>query len=105
MIARVAYFDGLTQEQIETQDENWLRRFGPAITSQPGLVALFHLAQPDGGRLSFSIWESKQAMEAGGRRANAEPLLPGQRGEDIPGPSRVEVLEVQHHFIGAPAVA
>ena len=104
MIARVGYFEGLTEVQKRAQEDNGTRRFKAAITSQPGIAALFYLERPNGDRVSISIWESKEAMEEGGAKANATPLLPGQRGEDIPSPNRVEILEVRDHFV-APAAA
>ncbi len=104
MIARVGYFDGLTEEQKRVQEDNANRRFKAAITSQPGIVAIFVLERPNGDRVSFSIWESKRAMEEAGLKANATPLLPGQRGEDIPNANRVEFWEVLDHFV-APEVA
>ena len=104
MIARVGYFEGLTEEQKRVQEDNADRRFKAAITSQPGIVALFWLERPNGDRVSMSIWESQRAMEEGGVKANATPLLPGQRGEDIPSPNRVEIWEVRDHFV-APAAA
>lgn len=104
MIARVGYFEGLTQEEKRAQEDNANRRFKAAITSQPGIVALFWLERPNGDRVSISIWESERAMEEGGAKANATPLLPDQRGEDIPSPNRVEILEVRDHFV-APAAA
>jgi len=104
MIARVNYFDGLTQEQKRVQEDNTTRRFKAAITSQPGLVALFYLERPTGDRVGISVWESQQAMEEGGARANATPLLPGQRGEDIPSPTRTEVWAVRDHFLSGESV-
>jgi len=104
VIARISYFEGLTEEQKRAQEDNSNRRFKAAITSQPGIVALFWMERPNGDRVAISIWESQRAMEDGGAKANATPLLPGQRGEVIPSPSRVEILEVHDHFV-APAAA
>ena len=104
MIARIHYFDGLTEEQKRFQEDNTRRRFKAALTSQPGLVALFYLEKPNGDRVGFSIWESQQAMEEGGARANATPLLPGQRGEDIPSPTRMEVCAVNDYFLSGESV-
>jgi heme-degrading monooxygenase HmoA len=104
MIARIGYFDGLTDEQKRAQEDNANRRFKAALHSQPGILANFFLERPNGDRMSLSIWESQQAMEEGAAKANATPLLPGQRGEDIPSPNRVEILEVRDHFV-APAAA
>ena len=103
MIARVGYFEGLTEDQKRAQEDNANRRFKAAITSQPGIVALFVLERPDGDRVSFSVWESQRAMEEGGVKANATPLLPGQRGEDIPNANRVEIWEVLDHFVAPEA--
>ncbi len=51
----------------------------------------------------MSIWESQRAMEQGGAQANATPLLPGQRGEDIPNANRVEFWEVLDHCVAPEA--
>ncbi len=104
MIARVGYFGDLTPEQQRAQEENGKRRFFPAISSQPGLVALLWMHTEDGGRVSLSVWETEEAMVEGARRANAVPLLPGMRGEDIPSPERIEMWDVKECFL-APAHA
>ena len=99
MIARVAYFEGLTEEQKRIQEDNANRRFKAAITSQPGMAAIFYFEQPNGDRVSFSVWESEEQMREGGIRANQVPLLPDQRGEDISSATRVEVWSVRDHFV------
>jgi hypothetical protein len=99
MIARIAYFEGLTEQQKAAQDDNVARRFKAAITSQPGIVALLYLEKEDGTRISLSVWESLEALKEGGTRANATPLLLGQRGEDIPSPDRFEIWHVSDLFI------
>ena len=99
MIARIAYFEGLTDQQRAAQDDNLARRFRAALTSQPGMVALLYLENDQGTRMSLSIWESEEALKEGGARANATPLLEGQRGEDIPSPNRFEVWRVNDLFV------
>jgi hypothetical protein len=56
-------------------------------SSQPGILAVYYVESPNGDRATISIWENEQAMEQGGAKANAAPLLSGQRGEDIPSPA------------------
>jgi heme-degrading monooxygenase HmoA len=94
MIARIGYFDGLTDEKKRIQDENYRRRFKPALVAQPGFIASFMLDGEGGRRLSVSLWASAAELEEGARRANAEPLLQGHRGVDIPSPTRAEVYDV-----------
>ncbi|GAC1411958.1 MAG: hypothetical protein NVSMB65_22460 [Chloroflexota bacterium] len=53
----------------------------------------------DGDRVAFTLWQSEEAMRSGMQNANAVPLLPGQRGEDIPSPTRVELLKVVDEFV------
>ena len=103
MIARVGYFEGLTEAQTKAARDNVNRRFMAAITSQPGIAALFHLERPNGDRVSISIWESRQAMEEGGARASATPLRPGQLAEDIPNANRVEIWAVRDYFVAPDA--
>ena len=105
MIARLGYFEGLTEEQKAAQEDNFRRRFRSAITSQPGLVALFAMENPNGDRVSVSIWESEEALKLGGARANATPLLPGQRREAIPEATRVEIWNVRELFLPREAAA
>ncbi len=90
MIARVAYFESMTAEQHAAAEYNFRNRFRAA---------------EDDNVLSFSVWESRAAMEEGGRRANEVPLLPGQRREDIPSPDRVELAEVFDAFLPTAASA
>jgi hypothetical protein len=104
MIARIGYFEGLTEEQKRAQEDNANRRFKAALTSQPGILVVYYIESPNGDRATISIWENKQAMEQGGIKANATPLLPGQRGEDIPSPGRVEIWEVLDQFVAPAAV-
>lgn len=101
MVIRVGYFETLTPLQRVASQENWERRFKAALTAQPGLIAVFHCEREDGTLVSFSAWESLEAMTEGGARANAAPLLPGQLGEDIPSPDRVELWSVRDAFVGA----
>ena len=104
MIARFGYFEGLTEEQKRTQEDNANRRFKAALTSQPGILAVYYMESQNGDRATISVWESKGAMEQGGAKANATPLQPGQRGEDIPSPSRVEIWEVLDQFVAPTTV-
>jgi len=67
-------------------------------------IDVYYMESPNGDRATISIWENKQAMEQGGIKANAAPLLSCQRGEDIPSPSRVEIWEVLDQFVAAAAV-
>jgi hypothetical protein len=94
MIVRIGYFEGMTDEQRRIQDENYRGRFQPAQAAQPGFIASLLLDGEDGRRVSVSVRASAADLGEGGRRANAEPLLPGHRGEDIPSPVRAEVYGV-----------
>ena len=91
----VAYFEGLSEEARRIQKDNSERRFRAALTSQPGLRATYLLERPNGDVVAFSIWESEDAMRTGIANANSVPLLPDQRGEDIPSPTRTEMLQVR----------
>ncbi len=103
MIARFGYFEGLTEEQKRIQEDNANRRFKAALSSQPGILAVFYMERSNGDRVSITIWESQRAMEEGGAKANATPLLPDQRGEDIPNANRVEIWDVLDHFVAPEA--
>lgn len=101
MIARVARFDGLTDDQRLAQKDNLRRRFKAAITEQPGFVAAFWL-EKGADVISISVWQSEESMQLAGRRANAVPLLPDRKGEDIPSPSTVDTWSVFDHQVVSP---
>lgn len=105
MIARVGYFEGLTEAQKRVQEDNGRRRLLPALSSQPGFIAVLYLERPNGDRISFSLWENEQLMAEAGARANAAHLLPGQRGDQIPSPGRVEIWQVKDQFFAPEAIA
>lgn len=99
MIARVAFSDPVDAELAAVRRDNLTKRFKPALTAQPGFVAGYWLLAEDGHHISLTIFESKELMEAAGRAANAVPLLPGHRPEQMPAP-RVEFYDIWDHFDG-----
>jgi hypothetical protein len=103
VIARVARFDSLTDDQRLAQKDNLRLRFKAAISEQLGFVAAFWLEKGD-DVISVSVWQSEETMQLAGGRANAVPLLPDQKGEDIPSPSTVETWSVFDHLV-APSQA
>src|SRR6266571_3821266 len=46
MIARFGYFEGLTEQQKRAQEDNASRRFKAALTSQPGILAVYYMESP-----------------------------------------------------------
>jgi len=94
MIVRVARFDPLPLEVEAAMLDNIRVRFRAAIQAQAGLEGAYWARGEDGTWLSISFWESREAMDRGGREANAVPLLPHQRSELIPSPVSVETYEV-----------
>ncbi|GAC1658708.1 MAG: hypothetical protein NVS9B1_19210 [Candidatus Dormibacteraceae bacterium] len=100
MIARVAFSDPVEPEIAAVRRENFVQRFKPALAGQPGLRGGYWLTDSDGRHISLTLWESTEAMEAGGRAASAAPLLEGFRPDLLPSP-RVEIYEVWDH-ISAP---
>lgn len=99
MIARLGYFDNLTEEQRAASRDNWERRFGPALKSQPGLLCVLHVETPDRTPISISVWQSREAARMASQRASAVPLLPGQDGERIPSDSREEICTVLDFWV------
>ena len=97
MIARIATFPTLAPEIEAEVRRNVLERFMPALRAQEGFVAGYWVANGDGTWVSFSVWESQEAHERGGQRANSAPLLPGQDPAKIPAPTTVELYEVVAH--------
>jgi Antibiotic biosynthesis monooxygenase len=93
-IARIAYFGHLTPEQEAASLHNLRERFKAVISSQDGYVAGYWLRRPDGRLISLSVWQSEEHLRAGGMRAHAVPLLPGQVAELIPEAEHVEICQV-----------
>ncbi|HEX2682257.1 MAG TPA: antibiotic biosynthesis monooxygenase [Candidatus Dormibacteraeota bacterium] len=94
MIARIAYSDPVDAETAATQKENFVQRFKPVLAKQPGLLGGFWLEDETGRHVSLTFWESKQAMEEGGRDASATPLIEGMRQEQLPKHTSIDVFEV-----------
>jgi heme-degrading monooxygenase HmoA len=94
MIARLGTFNPMPEDIHAEYRRNLVERFKPALEAQEGFVAGFWLRAPDGRELSFTVWESEEALAAGAQRANATPLLPGQDASKIPSPSKVETFDV-----------
>jgi hypothetical protein len=94
MIARIATFPTLPPDISAEVRRNVLQRFMPALRAQDGFVAGYWLANADGTWISFTVWESEAALERGGERANATPLLPGQDPNKIPSPTTVQSFPV-----------
>lgn len=94
LIARVAFFDRPSPEATAASEDNLHRRFLPAIASQAGFVSGLWCKDADGNALSITVWESVEALRDGGGRANATPLLAGQRADRIAGPDRVQMYDV-----------
>jgi heme-degrading monooxygenase HmoA len=94
MIVRVARFDPMPPEIEAAMLDNLRVRFRAALQAQPGFEGAYWARGEDGGWLSISLWGSQEAMDRGGRQANAIPLLPHQRSELIPSPAAVDTYEV-----------
>lgn len=97
MIARLATFAPMAPEEDAEVRRNLRERFIAALQAQEGFVAGYWLVGEDGVWISFSVWESEEAMARGGQRANAVPLLPGQDPSRIPSPATVETYPVVMH--------
>ena len=105
MIARLGVFDRMPGDIHAGYRRNLLERFKPALEVQEGFIAGYWLEAPDGRELSFTIWESDEALTSGALRANAAPLLPGQDGSKIPSPAVVETYTVVARAPGTRAMA
>lgn len=94
MIARVAFFDHFSPEIAAASQDNLDRRFLPALARQPGCVSGLWCKDADGNTLSITVWDTAEALRDGGARANATPLLSGQRADQIASPDRVQLYDV-----------
>jgi heme-degrading monooxygenase HmoA len=94
MIARIAMFPTLPPDISAEVRRNVLERFMPAIRAQDGFVAGYWLANADGTWISFTIWQSEEAAQRGGERANATPLLTDQDPNKITSPATVQTFPV-----------
>ena len=69
-------------------------RIWPAVRDLDGLVDVLVLERPDGAELVVSSATSAEHFARAGERIMAAPLLPGEDPALLPGPDRVEVLQV-----------
>lgn len=69
-------------------------RIWPAVRDLDGLVDTWVLAQPDGAELVLSFATSAEHFARAGERIMSTALLPGEDPALLPGPDRVEVLQV-----------
>jgi Antibiotic biosynthesis monooxygenase len=104
MIARVATFTPMAPDVEAEMHRNLRVRFISAIQEQEGFIAAYWLMGEDKQVWSISFWESEEAMRAGGQRANATPLVPGQDASKIASPDTVQVLTVFGHATGNTSV-
>lgn len=94
MTIRLARFEPMSPEMEAAMLDNLRCRFRAALQAQEGFVSGYWARGDDGTWISFSLWETREAMDRGGREANAVPLKPHQRSELIPSPASVELYEV-----------
>lgn len=69
-------------------------RIWPAVRDLDGLVDTWVLVQPDGAELVLSFATSAEHFARAGERIMSTALLPGEDPALLPGPDRVEVLQV-----------
>jgi len=94
MTIRLARFEPMSPEVEPAMLDNLRCRFRAALQAQEGFVSAYWARADDGSWISFSLWESREAMDQGGREANVVPLRPHQRSELIPSPTSAELYEV-----------
>jgi hypothetical protein len=71
-------------------------RIWPAVREVAGLAATFTAVADDGGCLTLSLAESREALGAAVRRIMSTELLPWERPEFLTGPDRMEIQQVVH---------
>ena len=92
-VVRVAVFDEVPE--LQEDDERRAASLRELVRNVPGFVAGFHLREEGTGRLmSFTIWESDQALERGEEVVRERPPS-DQRGIQ---PSRVETWVLEGTF-------
>lgn len=94
MIVRLARFDPMRPDVESAMLHNLRARFRAALQTQKGYEGGYWARGEDGSWLSIGFWQSREAMQQGGRHANSVPLLPGQRSELIPSPRSVDLYDV-----------
>ena len=95
MIARIAYFDNYTPEQMAARGVYFREQFQPAIASQDGFIAGYFLHHAQGERIqlvSFTVWESEDQLRLGEQRALAMAPMPS----GMTYPDRVEIYAVAY---------
>jgi heme-degrading monooxygenase HmoA len=92
-VARVAVFDD--PPALRDDDQRRKDTLHELLSSLPGFVAGYELREESTGRLmSFTVWESEEALEAGERAVRERPES-DQRGIR---PTRIERWVVDDSF-------
>jgi heme-degrading monooxygenase HmoA len=91
-VARVAIFD---EPRLQDDDERRAESLRVLLLSAPGFIAGYDLRENATGRLmSFTVWDSEAAMEAGERAVRERPVS-DQRGIR---PDRIERWVIDASF-------
>jgi hypothetical protein len=99
MYAQFTYFDGPRSAELVAASERAAReRIRPAIEADEQLsdqlVALFVCRRPDGGEVVVSVMRTREALDRAAQVIMSSELLPTEDPAMLPGPDRIDVIEV-----------
>jgi len=85
-----------TAEWLAAFERAGRERLWPATRDVPGLAAVLTGVAADGGCVTLSFAESREALGTATQRIMTTALLPGERPELLTGPDRWEIQQVVH---------
>ena len=78
-------------------------RIWPAVQDLPGLVGVLVGSTSDGGRVTLTLAESIETLEAGAAAILSTDLLPWEKPEHLTGPDGLAALRLLHADVPAAA--
>ena len=85
-----------TAEWLAAFERAGRERLWPATRDVPGLAAVLTGVAADGGCVTLSFADSREALGTATQRIMTTALLPGERPELLTGPDRWEIQQVVH---------
>jgi hypothetical protein len=89
-------FAGRDEAWCAAFDRSGEERIWPAVRDLPGLVGVLTGAAPGGGRMTVTLSDSVEALEAGAAAILSTELLPWEKPEHLTGPDALAILRLLH---------
>lgn len=94
--AQLSFFTGHDAAWAAAFDRSGAERVWPAVRDLPGLVSVVVLGSADGARLTVTLADSIDALEAAIAAILSSPLLPWEDPADLTGPTAVVLQRLLH---------